>query len=348
MPQTISRASVEIPWRTIFKLLAAAALVWLWLTLVQLVLVVIVAVLIAVTLNPVVEWFERRGLPRGSAAAVVGAMIIATVGGLVWLTWTSLAEQAAFVAQRFRESEGDLLGMLPAWVRTAAGITQGDTIQSVVAPYAARVGQSVVSAVVVTLLGFVLTLYLLIEANATREWLLAFVPKARRGRVQQTLTECERIIFAYVAGNFITSVIATVSTYAVLSWLGVPAALLLAIIAGISDFLPVVGFILGAFPTILLGLTVSGSTALIVTAFYLGYNTVENYVIAPWAYAGRLRLSNVAVIIAFVVGAEVAGVIGALIALPVAAAYPAIEKIWLREQLPDETVREHEQLKADG
>jgi predicted PurR-regulated permease PerM len=269
--------------------------------------------------------------------------MVATVAVLVWLTWTSLSEQAAYVAQRFRESEGDVLGILPAWVREAAGVKEGDTIQSVVAPYAARVGQSVVSAVVVTLLGFVLTLYLLIEAKPTREWVLAFVPNAYRGRVEQTLSECERIIFAYVAGNFLTSMIATVTTFAALSWLGVPAALLLALIAGVSDFLPVIGFILGAFPTILLALTVSGTTALLAAAFYLAYNTIENYVISPWAYAGRLRLSNVAVILAFVIGGEVAGVIGALIALPVAAAYPAIERIWLREQLPDETVREHQQ-----
>jgi predicted PurR-regulated permease PerM len=130
----------------------------------------------------------------------------------------------------------------------------------------------------------------------------------------------------------------------VLVWLGVPAALLLAVIAGVSDFLPVIGFILGAFPTILLALTVSGTTALLAAGFYVAYNTVENYILSPWAYGGRLKLSNVAVILAFVIGGEVAGVIGALIALPVAAAYPAIEKIWLRERLPDETIREHQQL----
>ena len=73
---------------------------------------------------------------------------------------------------------------------------------------------------------------------------------------------------------------------------------------------------------------------------------MENYLISPWAYGDRLKLSNVAVILAFAVGAELAGVIGALIALPIAAAYPAIERIWLREQLPDDTVREHQQAES--
>ena len=68
---------------------------------------------------------------------------------------------------------------------------------------------------------------------------------------------------------------------------------------------------------------------------------MENYVIAPWAYGDRLRLSNLAVILAFAIGAAVAGVIGALIALPVAAVYPAIEQIWLRDALADDTVAVH-------
>ena len=350
MPDTPRRRiAVDVPWRTIFKLLVAAALVWLWLTLVQLVLVVIVAVLLAVTLNPAVGWFERRGLPRWVGAVTIGLVLVATIGGFLWLTWASLSDEARFAFQHLNNVERDVIGKLPPWARRVAGIKTDDAAQSYLATYGFAVVQSATAAVVVSVLGFILTLYLLIEGRETRDWLLAFVPQAKRPKVRQTLIECERVIFAYVAGNVITSIIATVCTLVALSLLEVPAALLLAIIAGVSDFLPVVGFILGAVPTIMMALTVSNTTALIVLAFYVGYNTVENYLISPWAYGGRLKLSNVAVILAFVVGAQVAGVIGALIALPVAAIYPSIEKIWLRETLPEETVREHkaiEQRKA--
>jgi len=200
----------------------------------------------------------------------------------------------------------------------------------------------------VTLLGFVLTLYLLIEGHTTRDWLVAFVPRARRHKVEQTFVECERVIFAYVAGNVILSVIAFTCTLIALWLLKVPAALLLAVVAGVSDFLPVVGFLVGAVPTILIALTVSVPTAVMVAVFYIAYNTVETYVLGPWAYGDRLKLSNVAVILAFVIGAEIAGVIGALIALPVAAIYPAIERIWLREQLPEDTIREHKAIEQNG
>ena len=81
MPETRRRVAVVIPWRTILKIVAAVALVWVWLQLVQVVLVMIVAVLLAVTLNPVVGWFERRRLPRWAASVVVGLLLLAGVAG---------------------------------------------------------------------------------------------------------------------------------------------------------------------------------------------------------------------------------------------------------------------------
>jgi len=196
----------------------------------------------------------------------------------------------------------------------------------------------------VILLGFILTLYLLIEGRPTLDWLIAFVPPRHRPRAEQTLVECERVIFAYVAGNVMTSIFAFVFVLVSLSLLKVPAALLLAVLAGLCDFVPVIGLIVSSVPAIAVALTVSTTTGLIVLVLYAVYHAVENYLLAPWAYGDRLKLSDLAVVLAFVVGAEIAGVVGALIALPVAAAYPAIERIWLRDKLAADTVQEHREI----
>jgi predicted PurR-regulated permease PerM len=344
MPETSRRTTVEIPWRTIFKLIAAAALVWVWLKLVELALVVLVAVLIAVTLKPVVGWFERRGWPRWAAAALISLLLLVGIGGFGWFTWTSISEQARFASQHVTQLERQLFENVPGWLLSVVGVDSADGLQSAIVPYALRLGRSAVSAIVVSVLASILTMYLLIEAERTRDWLIAFVPKAERRRAAQTLDEAERVIFAYVAGNVLTSVLATLFVLVLLSVLKVPAALLLALIAGLFDFVPVIGFIASSIFAVAMALTVSPSTALIVAALYVVYHLVENYVISPWAYGDRLKLSNVAVILAFAIGGALAGVIGALIALPVAAAYPAIERIWLREQLPEETVREHQAI----
>ena len=81
---------------------------------------------------------------------------------------------------------------------------------------------------------------------------------------------------------------------------------------------------------------------------YLAYHVIENYLIGPRVYGSQLRLSNVAVLIAFAIGAELGGVAGALIALPVAAVYPAIERLWLREPFGNDVVKEHDRLRVRG
>jgi predicted PurR-regulated permease PerM len=131
-----------------------------------------------------------------------------------------------------------------------------------------------------------------------------------------------------------------------LSLLHVPAALLLAILAGVFDFVPVLGFICSGVPAILVALGVSTSTALAVVGVYAAYHFAENYYIGPKVYGDRLRLSNLAVIIAFAVGAEIGGVGGALLALPVAALYPVIERVWLKDYLGREAVETHRRLAA--
>jgi predicted PurR-regulated permease PerM len=310
--------------------------------------VVIVAVLLAVTLNPVVDWLERHGWARWAAAAFIFVAVLVTLGGFGWLTWNSITDQATFATSHISQFEHDVLDRLPAWLQDAAGINKGEGMQSSLALWALRFARSAISAVVVSVLGLILTMYLVVEAEATTEWVLAFVPKAKRAKAEQTIVEAQRVIFAYVAGNVLTSIIATVFVLVLLSVLNVPAALLLALIAGVFDFVPVIGFIASSLFAVAMALTVSSSTAIIVLALYVTYHMVENYVISPWAYGDRLKLSNVAVILAFAVGAELAGVIGALIALPIAAAYPAIERIWLREKLPADTVREHQHLKTEN
>jgi predicted PurR-regulated permease PerM len=345
MPDAATRrTALIVPWRTLLKIIGAVALVWLCLQLVQLFLVLVVAVILAVTLNPIVRWFEQRGAPRWAASTLVGLLLLGLAGGFLWGAWASLSSQASYAMEHFSQFERQLLDSLPGWVRKSIGTVKDGDLQSFVGLYAVRLGQSVLSALVVTFLGFILMLYLLIEGEPTRDWLIAFVPKTHRSKVEQTLTESERVIFAYVAANVITSICAAAFVWAALSILKVPGALLLAIVAGVFDFVPVMGFILSSVFAVMMALTVSGTTALTVLVLYAGYHLVENYLLAPWAYGDRLKLSNVAVVLAFAVGAELAGVIGALIALPVAAVYPAIERIWLREQLPGDTVSEHKAI----
>jgi predicted PurR-regulated permease PerM len=140
----------------------------------------------------------------------------------------------------------------------------------------------------------------------------------------------------------------TLFTWIALALMQVPAALLLAILAGLLDFVPVAGFLLSAAPAVLLGFTVSPAVGLGVAAFYIVYNIIENYFIQPKVYGRELRLSDLAVILAFLVGAELGGVLGAIVALPLAAMYPVVERVWLRQAVDGDLAAEHRAVATRG
>ncbi|HXT99926.1 MAG TPA: AI-2E family transporter, partial [Polyangia bacterium] len=135
----------------------------------------------------------------------------------------------------------------------------------------------------------------------------------------------------------------------VLSVLGVPAVVPLAILAGLCDVIPVVGVILATVPAVLLALTVSPAIAGIVLACYVGYHVLESYFIVPRIYGQSLRLSTLAVLLALLAGTTLQGLIGAVLVLPLVAAYPIIERIWLASYLAPEVVKDHSALaRSDG
>jgi predicted PurR-regulated permease PerM len=344
-----SRRIIDIAPAALVKVIATVVVVWLWLQLWQLLMVILVAIVLAITLYPIVEWLERRGLPCAVGATGVVVVLALLIVGFFWITGASLTGQARMLTGRVTEVEQMVIERAPPWMteairRNATGMPDA----SAVAGYAVNAGRLVLGAIVVAALVLILTIYLLIEGKQTYAWFLAYAPPPHRARVDVTGREARRAILGYAVGNVATSIFATVFVLISLSLLHVPAALLLALLAGIFDFVPVLGFICSAFPAVLLALSVSPAVAITVAALYIGYHALENYWIGPFVYGGRLRLSNLAVILAFAVGAEVGGIVGALLALPIAAMYPVIESVWLKEYLGRDAVETHRRIERRG
>lgn len=337
---------VDISAAAIAKVLVALVIVWLWLRLWRLVLLVMVAAFLAVALDPFVTALSRRRLPRQLAASLVGLALVGVLGGFFALTGSSLAGQAHVLGDRLLRFEQQILDLLPpAVVRLlpVTPMTPGAGV-SIIAGRAFDAGRAIVGALLVVALAVVLMIYLLIDGRRTYEWLVAYVPRAHRARVHATAIAGRRAVIAYVRGNVVTSLFAGAFVFVAMLALHVPGALLLALLAAVCDFVPVLGFILSAAPGVLLALTVSVPVALIALGLYGLYHFVENYYIGPRVYGSELRLSSLAVLLAFAVGAQIAGVVGALVALPFAAMYPVIEEVWLREYLAPEAAEEHRDI----
>jgi predicted PurR-regulated permease PerM len=326
----VQSTEIRVPWATIFKVLAAFFIWFLWFRLWQLVTLVLVAIIIAVGLAPAVQWLEARRWPRWLASATLVLLLVGTLAGFFVLTGSQLQEQAQNFTQRIGELEQEFFRRAPKPLADLIRDANAKPDASMIAPYVMRVGRAVLGALAVFVLAAILVVYLLIEAAPTYDWVRGFFPARHRARFDQTSAEACEVARGFVIGNLVTSTCAAVYFYIWLTVLGVPASLLLALLAFVFDFIPVLGFYLSVVPAMIMAATVSPQVALAMIPVYLSYDFIENYLIAPRVYGDRLRLSKVAVLLSFAVGAQLAGVVGAVLALPFAATFPVIDRLWLR------------------
>src|ERR1700674_984725 len=313
-------------------------------------MVVLVSLVLAVTFEPVVQWLERRRFTRGLAVLVVGAVPLAAFGTFLFAAATPLAEQTRLLVGRVASFQESVAARVPVAVARVVRRGPQDPAQmmSAIAAKVPEIGSAVLTAAAMTLFAFILTLYLLADGQSTYEWVIAYVPRAHRAKTQETVAGVTVAVFAYVAGNLLTSLFATVFVLVALTLLGVPGAFMLAVLAGVCDFVPIIGFFVAFTPAVLVSLTVSPGTAVAVACLYGLCSVIENYAIAPKVYGHHLRLSRVAVLMGLAIGAALGGIIGALLALPVVAAYPIVERIWLREALGKSVLAEHARLESEG
>jgi predicted PurR-regulated permease PerM len=331
---------IDISTATILRILITVAAVWLWMRLWQWVLLYLVAAFIAVGLDPLVSQLDARGFSRRYGAPIVVIVLAGMLVSFAYFAGASLIDQLGFLGDQLEQAGREIARRTP---KQLLDLWPKDQL-SKIGMYAWRLVPALVNGMFGVAVALLLAIYLLLDGRRTYEWLVAFAPPSARRQVRQTADEARIAALAYVRGNVVTSVIAGVATYIAMHLLHVPAALLLGVLAGILDFVPVLGVILSTVPAVLLALTVSMWAAVGVVIFHGAYNMVENYYIAPKVYGRELRMSSLAIITAFAVGAELGGVIGALVSLPIAAMYPTIERIWLGARLGPATVEAHEKI----
>ena len=151
----------------------------------------------------------------------------------------------------------------------------------------------------------------------------------RSERYRRLIIDINSAVAQYVLGNITISVLATIATWIVLSILGVPYALALGFVVGFFDLLPLVGATLGAIVVALATLTVDFPTATIVwIAFIIVWQRFEDYVVQPLVYRRSLRVNPIVTIVSVLAGAALLGILGALLAIPIAAAIQIVLKDW--------------------
>ncbi|HEX2657999.1 MAG TPA: AI-2E family transporter [Polyangia bacterium] len=348
--EPVQHIHIHLPAGTIMKVLLAVFSVWAAIRLWPEFVLMLVALLIAVALQPLVSRLERGRLSRGAIIGLMGAALIVIGVLVVSFVFTSLADEVGRLISDFPSFRQRVEARLPdryPSVKKAVGDFFGLLSSPDVTAQSKRAldwGTTAVSGGMAVFFTLILTLYFLLDGRRLYAWLLAYVPRRHRDKMATTVHEVSAVVCAYVRGQVVTSVLFSVFVAIVLSVLRVPAAAPLALLAGFCDVIPVVGIIIATVPATLLALTVSPMAALAVLCLYVAYHLVETYFIVPKIYGQRLRLSTLAVLLALVAGSTLAGLIGAVLILPVVAAYPIVERIWLAKYLSHEVIKDHNAL----
>ena len=346
------RLEIYLPTITLLKifaaLLAGYAVYMLW----PLLLLVFLALFLAVTLNAFVNWLDSKRMKHWVSLTVVISGLLVAIGVGVALIVPALIEQATVFSHNFPQLRDDALNQLPAGgsirnnVEHLLDSASWAEVNNWMGHFVSAGGIALGGLSEVSLV-LVIALYLLIDGGKTYEWLLAFFSPLHRRKLRMTSLEISKMIFGYVSGQVITSVLVMIFAFTVLSLLHVPGALTLSILAGVFDILPILGFIISTVPAFLLALSVSPKTAVIVLSLYMLFHILENYFIVPKVYGKNLRLSTLTVLLGLLAGVLLAGIPGSLAALPVIASYAAIERIWLKPFLRAGVAEKHELQKDE-
>ena len=335
---------IEIAPRTLLYIVLTGFGLWIAWQLWTVVIVLAVALVLVGTLDPMVAWLERRGLPRGWALAVVFITLAAAFVGVILLSVPPLVTELQHMIEDAPKQRAKAIYWFEDYKWAAPFVK---AIRSVpLDELMVRAGNVVLgySSDVLAAIGYGITtlflaIYLLADPRHAKGLLYAVVPRNHHVKLARIILELKVIVGGYMRGQVITSVAITIFMFALMTALRVDNALSIAIFAGFTDIIPFVGGYIASAPAVI---AVSGRGAAIMIAVALLamlYQEFESRILVPRVYGRVLRLSPALVLIALLVGGTLLGVRGALLALPIAAGLQMLVR-QLRVDLPGQPDRD--------
>ena len=348
-PDDLLNAVWGAAWRTVALIVAIVAGVWLAVALQAIVVQVLLATIIAAGMTPLVdrvasseEARPRRGWRPPRALAVLA--IYAAMLGLLVLVITIVVPPAA---RDVRDLVPRLPGIGRQWVTATIAVLEtvpflagvdiaqslGQLVDQLLQQVANLVGQalkvvqfavSFLTTALDSVFVLILALYLTADATRIRSWAIGFVPPSRRPRASRIAGHVGTRLGGWLRGQLLLSAIIGVVVLVGLLALGVPYAVLLALVAAVGEAVPMVGPILSAIPAVLVGLTQSPTTGLLVLALYVVVQQLENHLIVPKVMERAVEIHPLAIMLALLAGSQLMGITGAILSVPVAAAFAVI------------------------
>ena len=350
----IAERLVRFRLRTILSLLAtiiavAVVLEVIWIAR-HVLTWVLISLFLALALNPAVDWFQRHGLSkRGGAVAVTSLLTLAFFVAIGFLFVPTLVHQVNEFVHKLPDYIHDVthgrgrLGFLETKYHIQEKVRHavksgGATKVLGLSGVAISLAKGVITIVLATITIAFMTFFMLLEGPVWVERFYSLLPENSQPRWRQIGYDIYRTVGGYVTGNLLISLIAGGLTTLVLLIMGVPFAVALGLIVAILDLIPLAGATVAAILIGIVAFLHSVIAGIVVVVFFIVYQQIENHLLQPVIYGRTVQLSPLAVLISVLVGAELAGILGALAAIPVAGAIQVLLVDWRRHRADSSAV----------
>jgi len=302
---------IEISIKTILIAIALVLAAWLLFQIRDILYLLFIAFLLMTAIQPLVVRLERIKIPRILAILIIYALVFGLFGWLLAVSIPSIVVQTNRLTQ---ELPGVAMRVLPYWQ------TGFDAITQQIAPIGAnviKVTVDIFTNIITTLMVLVFTFYFLLERRHTRQIITNMFGEMVAKRAVEILKSIEIRIGEWVRGQLILMLTIGVFVYIGLLILRIDFALPLALVAALLEIIPNVGPVISAVPAVLIGLATSPLLALSIIALYVVVYALEGNIVVPIIMRHSVGLSPLVTIVALLVGGKLAGVMGAVLAVPV-------------------------------
>lgn len=282
------------------------------------------ALFIAIGLNPILDFLIHRGIRRGLAVALITFAFVLVIAGFVLAAVSPIAHEVSTLVKNYPKYKANLIAG-KGWAGRLAvklhltGYLKGKSKIRIPAGGVLGAGKQILSLGVATISVVALTIYFLIALPGVKRLWLSLIPRSRRERASLLTDEVFSRVGGFMLCNLLTSLISGVGTYIWLLVFGVPYALLLALVVALFDLIPIVGSTIAGVIVSLVALSKGVPVGVATLVFYIVYRYLEDYLINPRVMKQTVKVTPGLTIIATLIGGTLLGLVGALVAIPVAA-----------------------------
>lgn len=327
MEQQANPINVNISSTTIVKLLIIGAAIWFVYLVRDVILILLVSVILASAFNPWVNWLQARKIPRVLGVFVIYLVVFGIISLSIGLLIPPIAEQIQEIARNFPQYYQRIVGDFQNFKEfSISGGILGNidkTLESLQVNIA-NTTSNFFSSIVSVFGGFfafigvvVITFYMLVEENAIKRFFNFVAPEKYQPYLNHLSGRIQDKVSQWFRGQLILLLIIGAMSFVGLVILGVDYPLVLALWAGLTEFVPFLGPFLGAIPAVFIAFTISPVKALLVIGLYTLIQQLENHFIVPRVMSKAVGLNPLIIIIIMLIGAKLAGLIGILLAVPV-------------------------------